>query len=226
MENTTKRMIKVTGKAKIAVKPDTIRLVIALKGTRESYEGVLQLSSQQTEMLKNCFEQLGFERTDLKTTSFQVNTKYENYQDKGRAWKQKFVGYEFRHSLKIEFDVEYQMFGKMLYALAHSFAEPEFQIFYIVKDAEPVRNLLLAKAVEDAKVKAEVLAKAAGVTLGEVNTIDYSWEEMEIISKPRNRMMAAYNGGPEVDGAGACEIDMEPEDINVSDHVTVSWYIC
>ena len=219
------RIIKVTGKAKIAVKPDMIRLSIDLKGTQESYEGALQQSSQQTETLKNCFENLGFERTDLKTTSFQVNTKYESYQDKARIWKQKFVGYEFQHSLKIEFDVNHQMFGKMLYALAHSSAEPEFRIFYTVKDAEPVRNLLLAKAVEDAKVKAELLTKAAGVTLGEVSTIDYSWEEIEIISKPMNRMIGTYACAQEEDCANSCEIDMEPEDINVSDHVTVSWYI-
>lgn len=218
------RTIKVTGKAKIAAKPDMIRLSIDLKGSRESYEDALQQSTQHVEALAGCFESLGFERTDLKTVSFQVSTKYESYQDKLRNWKKKFAGYEFQHSLKIEFDKSNQMLGKMLYALAHSSVEPEFRIYYTVKDAECVKELLLAKAVEDAKAKAEVLAKAAGVALGEVVSIDYSWEEIELVSKPMNlRSLGAKC--MEADDGGAYEVDMEPDDINVSDHVTMYWSI-
>ncbi len=218
------RTVKVTGKGKIAVKPDIIRLAIDLKGVEESYEKALQQSARQTEMLRDCFEGLGFEKTDLKTTSFRVNTKYENSQNKMGVWKQKFVGYEFWHSLKIEFGVDNQLLGKMLYALAHSQTEPEFHILYTVKDVESVKNLLLGKAVEDAKTKAQVLADAAGVTLGEIMTIDYSWEEMEIISRPMNQMKAVRCMAEESDGA-SYDMAVEPDDIDVSDHVTVIWAV-
>lgn len=219
------RTIQVTGKAKIAVKPDTVRLTMGLKGTEESYEGALEQSSQQAEALKICLEKLGFERTDVKTVSFEVNTKYESYQDDSRIWKQKFVGYEFRHDLKIEFDLNHELLGKMLYAVAHSSAEPEIGIFYMVKDAESAKNLLLEKAVRDAAEKAKVLTAAAGVKLYKVASIDYSWEDTEIISRPANRMMAAYTSKLAECADESYKMEMEPDDINVSDYVTVCWYI-
>lgn len=216
------RTVKVTGKAKIAVRPDMIRLAIVAKGEKANYEEALGLTAEQTKLLWECFEGLGFERSDLKTVSFQVHTKYENCKEKG-AWKQKFVGYEFRQELKIEFDVDNKMLGKILYALARSTVEPEFHIVYTVKDEEAVKNILLGKAVEDARTKAEVLTKAAGVKLGKMIGIDYSWEEMEIVSHPMGRMMAL--AGSADMAAATCEMDVEPEDISVSDHVTVVWAI-
>ncbi len=216
------RTVKVTGKAKVAVRPDRIRLMITAKGEKASYEEALGQSAEQAKLLWECFEGLGFQRSDLKTVSFQVHTKYENCKEKGN-WKQKFVGYEFRQELKIEFGVDNQMLAKILHGLAHSTVEPEFHIVYTVKDEESVKNHLLGKAVEDAKTKAQVLTEAAGVKLGKMISIDYSWEEMEIVSRPRGRMMALAASGDAV--ADTCEMDVEPEDISVSDHVTVVWGI-
>jgi len=212
------RTIKVTGGGRIAVKPDTLRLLIDLRDRQKSYEDTLQQSACQMEKLKDCVEKLGFARTDLKTISFRVDTRYES----DKSWKQKFVGYEFRHSLKLEFDIDNQLLGKLLYALAQSPVEPELRIVYMVKDAEKAKNLLLEKAVEDSRKKAELLTKAAGVALGEVVTIDYSWEEMEIVAKPMNLLRAA---GDFAARGQSYQMDMEPEDIDLSDHVTVIWSI-
>jgi hypothetical protein len=219
-------MIKVTGKGKISVRPDRIRLVIHLKDSRKNYEETLQQSAVQVEALRDSFVKLGFEGTALKTTFFHISAKYENVQAMDKSWKRKFKGYEFRHDLKLEFDIDNKKLGKILYVLAHNPSDPEFQITYTVKDAEGAKNLLLKKAVEDSKGKAEILAQAAGVSLGEVVTIDYSWEEIELVASPLNRMAEACRGitmsGDEDD---AYDMNVEPDDIEVSDHVTVIWAI-
>lgn len=49
------------------------------------------------------------------------------------------------------------------------------------------QNELLANAVTDSKAKAEVLTKAAGVSLEEIITIDYSRVEIDFVSKPMDR---------------------------------------
>ena len=216
------RIIRVTGKGKISVKPDTIRLNISLEDIRETYEDTLRQSSEQTEQLKDCFEKLGFERNDLKTLYFNVDTEYESYQDRNKDWKRKFVGYKFTHRLKLDFPSDNERLGKVLYALAHCSIHPEFSIAYTVKDMEECKNQLLGKAVADSKQKAEILSQAAGTKLGQVVTIDYSWGEMEIISRPMNKMME-----PCMAMEDCCEssydIDIEPDDIDVSDTVTVVW---
>lgn len=217
-----KRTIKVTGKGKLSVKPDLIQLSLDLSDVQDTYEAALEQSSKQTEELRICFEGLGFARTDLKTVSFNVDTKYESYTDENRQWKQKFVGYEFRHALKLEFDADNDLLGSVLYALAKCSVSPEFNIRYTVKDPESAKNELLAKAVADSKEKALVLAAAAGVVLDEIISIDYSWGEINIMSQPVNRMLACAK---ETSDAAGYNIDIEPEDINITDTVTVIWEI-
>ena len=69
------RTIRVTGKGKISVKPDTIRLLIELEGGAKDYDETMRMSTEQTEIVKECFEKLEFQRSDVKTMSFNfVNT--------------------------------------------------------------------------------------------------------------------------------------------------------
>ena len=222
MQNKT---IKVTGKGKIFVKPDLIQLFINLEGVYEKYEKALQQSSEQTEELKACFEKTGFSKEDLKTVSFHVNTEYENYRDKKNEWKKKFIGYKFIHAMKIEFEAENQLLGKVLYALAHCQVRPEFQIVYTIRDKEEAKNLLLVKAVQDSKRKAEILAEAAEIHLGEMVSIDYSWEEISFTASPMNRMAVPLEGIMEEDRSMSYDINIEPDNIEVSDTVTVVWKI-
>lgn len=217
------RRIRVTGKGKIAVKPDMICLMIELTDVEYDYEKTLKESASQTEQLKDCFESLGFKRTDLKTTYFNVDTEYDRYQDKDNTWKSRFTGYRFKHKMKLEFDADNKMLGKILYALTHVSVNPEFRMMYTIKDVEAAKNELLGKAVADSKKKAEVLTKAAGVTLGNIISIDYSWGEINICSDVKYGMTEAmaFCEAKEM----SYDIDIEPDDIDVTDTVTVVWEI-
>ena len=66
------RTIKVTGKGKIAVKPDMIRIYVDMEGLCKEYEETLRRSTEDTELLKDLFEKLGFQRKDLKTVYFKI----------------------------------------------------------------------------------------------------------------------------------------------------------
>ena len=215
------RAMKVTGKGKLYVKPDQIRLTMNLTAVKESYEEAMSLSSAQVKQLKDSFAGLGFQENALKTLSFRVDSKYENYRD-GDEWKQRFVGYEFQHSLKLEFDSDNEMLGRVLSALAKSGVKPEFHIDYTVKDKEAVKLQLIGKAVEDSKAKAEVLAKAAGVQLKEISKMEYSWEPEDIIVRPMPKMLAANFS---MDQDEACQMNINPEDIELTDSVTIVWGI-
>ena len=217
------RTIRVTGKGVISVKPDMIRLLLTLDDMYDTYEKTLERSTVQVEVLKDCFEKLGFQRTDLKTLSFNVNTEYESYQDHRKVWRKKFLGYKFVHRLKIEFDADNTRLGQVLYALAHASIKPEFRINYTIKDTEAAKNQLLGKAVADSKEKAKVLTEAAGVTLGDIVTIDYSWGEITFLSEPMQRCMSLAEEC--CMPSGSYDIDIEPDDIDVTDTVTVVWEI-
>ena len=218
------KIIKVTGKGKLSVKPDLVRLMIDLKDVRKNYEETLEQSAAQVGILKDCIVKLGFDKSDLKTIRFNVDTKYEGYQDENHNWKNKFVGYEFMHSMKLEFDVDNRRLGQLLYALSHLDIHPELHMEYTIRDVEAAKKELLAKAVADSKEKAKVLSEAAGVALGDIVTIDYSWDEIAFKTVPMDRCvtLAQSAGGA---SNGCYDIDIEADDIKVSDTVTVVWEI-
>ena len=134
------RTIRVTGKGQIKVKPDITRITMTITGVFKEYGETLRHSSEDTEALKDVLSAFGFERSDLKTLSFHVDTEYESYRDKNNDYKRRFVGYQFNHALKVEFESDNDRLGKILYALANGKVRPEFRISYTVKDPEAAKE--------------------------------------------------------------------------------------
>ena len=221
------RTIRVTGKGKVAVKPDLIRLMITQEDTLDTYEDAVRESTEMKGMLNKLLEKLGFDKTDIKTLHFNVETVYESYQTKDKSWKRRLEGYKYVHSMKIEFSSDNEMLGKVLYSIAGCPGNPEFSIEYTTSDPEAAKNELLKNAIADSKTKAEVLSKAAGVELGEIITIDYSWSEVDFVSRPVDEMMLRTCCDAPADySVGSYDIDIEADDIKVTDTVTVVWSIC
>ena len=216
-----KRTIRVTGKGNLKIKPDMTRINLVLEGMYKEYDETLRKSTESTEKLKDLLSNYGFDRSDLKTLNFDVDTSYERYEEKG-VYKKRFIGYEYSHALKIEFDSDNIRLGKLIYGLAHCPQSPEFRISYTIKDEEAAKNELLATAMKDAKEKAVILTQAAGVSLKNILSIDYSWAEMKFEVNPMEDMKYGVTCA-----AAECsyDLDIEPDDINLSDTVTVVWEI-
>jgi uncharacterized protein YggE len=217
------RTIRVTGKGQIKVRPDMTRITMSLEGLYKDYNETLRLSSQDTETLKDILSGFGFERSDLKTLNFSVDTEYESYKDRDGSYKQRFTGYRYRHMLKVEFDSDNERLGKILYALANGKVRPDFRISYTVRDPEATKNTLLGKAVKDAREKVSVLTEAAGIVLKDIQSIDYSWGEIDFEYRPMDGGILAERCMAEP--TAAYSLDIEPDDIEASDTVTVVWEI-
>ena len=217
------RILKVTGKGKISVKPDTIRLNFRAEGVYPEYAEAVAKSAEETSLIREAVADAGLDPKDLKTVSFGVDTKYESYCDKNNNWKQKFVGYEYQHAMFIRFDSDNALLGRVLASLAKCQVQVEFSMEHTVKDTEAVKNALLRRAVADSKEKAAVLAEAAGVELGRIVNVDYSFDEITITSRPVNRMALAKASGAAEEAA--YDINIEADDISVEDTVTVVWEI-
>lgn len=219
------RVIKVTGRGIVKVKPDVMRLTITLRGGYLAYEDTIRRSNEDAALLRNLLENHGFQRNDIKTLSFNIDTKYEEYQAYDKSRKQRFVGYEYTHVLKIEFASDVNRLGKILYALANAGRiHPVSKLSYTVKDKEAAKNKLLGKAVADARSKAVILTNAAGVALREIKSIEYSWDKVDLEYRPmRDDILLRRSDAKNF--TGSYDIDIEPNDIEISDVVTVVWEI-
>lgn len=213
------RTISVTGKGSISVKPDMIRLCFNMSGVRPEYNEALRLSSDESGALKKCLQKLGFKDDALKTTSFSIDSKYENYRDEKNEYVREFVGYEYRHSAYIAFEADNVLLGKILSAIAAIEIAPEFHIEYTVRDLESARKKLLEAAVKDARAKAECITTAANVALDVIEAIDYAFEDEPIVSRPLSRAMMCAKANDEA------SFDIEPDDIKLTDSVRIVWSI-
>ena len=221
------KTIRVTGTGKISVRPDQVNLIIDAKGVYEKYSEALKSCSESRDIIFESIKEYGFVDTDLRTIDFDIHEKTEGYEDKKGRWRKKTVGYEFIHSMRLVFDRDNEMTGNILSAISKTSVEPELNVGYSVKDVSAVKNELLSIIVEDSRNKAKVLTAAAGVELGDIETIDYSWGEIMFETRPMSRNYGCLHEGDFYDNdcEGIEALSVEPDDIDVKDSVTVVWGI-
>lgn len=210
------RIIKVKGLGQASMPPDMIKINIELKSLDSSYEKALQKANYDLENVRASLKEEGFEKEAIKTINFNVDTKYENETTDFNS-KRKFVGYEINHSLKVEFDNDGGKLSGVLNALARSKSNPEFSIQYKLKDSTAFKEEILKNAISNAKEKALLIAEASGVKLGEIVSINYSFDEDEVFRSPLSlqRGMSVMSE----------KISIVPEDLEQTDTVDIIWKI-
>ena len=216
------KTITVKGIGKVSAVPDYVVITMSLEAHENDYEETLELAAKKIEYLNTSLEEIGFEKKSVKTTSFNVRTDYERVKDRNGNYKSVFNGYVCSHRLKIEFDFDTKRLAQTLYAISKCLAQPELSIAFTVKDATAVNKELLRSATINAKGKAQILCDASGVELGDLLSIDYNWGELNIVSHTEYMLEEKCMAMPV---GGLADIDIEPDDIDVSDTVTFVWEI-
>lgn len=216
------RTITVKGMGRVTTAPDYVVISMSLTAQENDYEETMELAAKKIEYLNASLEEIGFEKKSVKTTNFNVRTDYERVKDRNGNYKSVFNGYICSHRLKVEFDFDTKRLAQTLYAISKCLAEPELSISFTVKDPSAVNKELLKSATINAKEKAQILCEASGVELGQLLTIDYNWGELNIVSHTdymlEDRCMAMPVGG-------LADMEIEPDDIDVSDTATFVWEI-
>lgn len=214
------RVITVKGSASLRVKPDQLLISMRLEDQAEGYQETMDAATHSLERMREAVISAGFTATDLKTSDFNVRANYESYRDENQNYKNRFIGYLCEQQLNLRFDLDQARLATVLAALAGSNSNPNLNIQFTVKDQAAVSEALLLSATEQARTKAEILAKASSVKLGDLLSIDYSWVDLNLYSPTRvsmddRAMLMRASATPEI----------LPEDIEVNDHVTFVWSI-
>jgi Uncharacterized conserved protein len=212
------RTIIVKGMGNVRVNPDLIIITMNLTSTRFDYSQALERSAIKLESLRTALISIGYEGKSLKTLDFKIKAEYDSYKDSTGNWKQKFTGYSCSHDLKLEFDFDMRRLDETLNAISSSVSPSDLQISFSVKDKNAVQTDLLESAVSNATDKAIILAKASGVTLGAIRHIDYSWSELRLYSN------TLYEKKEFLECRHA-SLEIEPEEIEAKDTVTMIWEI-
>lgn len=214
------RTITVKGIGKASAKPDYVVLSMTLESNHMDYDKAMDMAASHIQHLNETFAAIGFEKGSVKTTNFNVRTDYDRVKDRNGNYKSVFNGYEVTHNLKLSFDFDMGRLSQALAAIAGCLSHPQLSVAFTVKDATAINEEMLRSATVNAKRKAEILCEASGVTMGDLIAIDYNWGELDIYS--HTRYDCCEDSMPMI---GCKSIDIEPDDIDVSDTATFVWEI-
>jgi uncharacterized protein YggE len=214
------KTITVKGKGNASATPDLIRLKMDIEAKDFDYGVTMGMADSRIESLREALTTIGFDKKDLKTLDFSVRTDYNTGRDSEGTYKRVFNGYICSHRLKLEFDFDTKQLANTLDAIANSTANPKLSIDFTLKNPAAISADLLRNATSNAREKAEILCAASDVKLGELLTIDYNWGELDIVSHTEfNAPMSCTKM------SAGCNIEIEPDDISLSDTATFIWEI-
>jgi len=177
---------------------------------REYWVAVAELN-ERVAALRERLSGAAVDPKQLKTTRFEVDADYRTA-DK----RQVFYGWLARHRMRLELPVDRERLNKALEAVATSKTEAEFSVGFEVRDQAGFREELLADAMRAARRNAEAIVSAAGCRLGKVQSIEYGWSEIRFQSFEHSLALSA-------DSCDMAAPDIEPEDVDAQDSVTVVW---
>lgn len=219
------KTITVTGKSKVSITPDTLRIKIDLEATEKDYDTCITTWLKQVKSIQECLKQVGINEKDIKTGRFNIDPERERYETFDKAYRYRLVGFKYEQSLFVEFSIDNALLAKVIYQLAHNDCHPEFSIQYFVKDDTKAKEELLRSCIQDSKQKATLLCETSGVVLGDILTINYSWNELEIVSREQYDFNIGSYADCDCMAVPDYEVDVNPNDIDLSDSVTVVWEI-
>ena len=162
------RIITVKGTGNVSARPDYIILSLNIEVLSETYDRAMSEAAERIERLQGAAVRVGYRKEDLKTTSFDVQTRYENVKDRQGNYKREFAGYACSYRLKLAFDFDSKQLAKVISAIAACGAKPALSIAFTVRNPSPIIEQHLIHAQETARARAETPSTAARSTHGQV----------------------------------------------------------
>ena len=215
------RQVHVSGTAKVSASPDVAEISIGVSTAKPTALEAAEANNAAMTGLLEAIKKRGVAPKDIRTSYVSISPQYSTpAQPKPDGLPEltvpKVVGYEVSNNVSVT-TRDLAKVGELLDAALNAGSNQLYGISFRIDDRESVLAGLRAKAFDDAKAKAEIYAKRAGMELGPVAQIseaDAGW--MPSPGGPGPMMMAA----PMAPGAS---MPVNPGEQEVSLSVSVSY---
>ena len=180
--------ISVAGEGKATVAPDTLEIHVSVSELKPSTKEAQDAANKKIAALQQILKDLKVPAESLQTTNVSVNPEYD-YTTTAR----KMLGYRSQQSVTIKVTgTDFVNIGGQVIDKIATIGEVQVDsTFFTVKDQVKAMESARQKAFDDAKAKAEQLAKVGGVTLGKHVMITDNGVQYTPVPYYRNEMMKA-----------------------------------
>lgn len=163
----SRRTVSVGGQAEVSVLPDRARLTMAVDRLAPEVKSAEADVNKVVRAYLDAAKALGVEEKNLSTTGVSIQPEYV-WDDKAR--QQKLAGYRVRREIALLVTNLDQLGDFLLSATTAGVNQVNPPLLESSK-AKDIERQALAKAAEDAKAKAQVLADTLGAKLGPVRRV-------------------------------------------------------
>ena len=201
--------ITVSARGEIQVAPDRARVQVGVETQAKTAALAASENNRKQSAVLAAIKALGIPPAQITTLNYNVSP-VQRYDDKDR--RVVIDGYQVSNIVQVVSD-KLDQAGPIIDAALANGANRVAGLDFLVKDASKARDAALALAVESARRQAEVAAKAAGGSLGELLEINVNEYE-----RPEPRPMLAM---ARVEAASAAPISEGTATVSVS--VSTRW---
>ena len=196
--------IDTSGSAEASVMPDKAYIFL---GAETQSDTAADSQSENAGIIDAIKASLSEMNVKIETSSYYVTAVYSYKED-----TPKVIGYSTTHILKIT-TTDVETAGKVIDAASKGGANAVSNIQFDLSDEKEkaARQNLLSNAVDDARQKADIIAKAAGVSIKKPMHISESW----------NMPYPLYEKAM----AAGAETSISPQELQLSVSISVSWKI-
>ncbi len=165
--NDVPRTINVSGSGEVYLVPDIAYVYVGTRSEAGDVATALNDNNKQAQGISSVLSEMGIDPKDIQTTSFNVYPQ-QNYGPDGQPLDTKYV-VENTVFIKVR---ELTRLGELLDAVVRKGANQINGISFDVEDREQAESDSRKLAVQDATKKAQELADAAGVGLGQLMSLN------------------------------------------------------
>jgi len=166
-EDKPEQTIKVQGQATLEVEPDQVTLILGVQTRAPKAEEAARENAKVMDMVLRAVKGVLGQAGTVETVGYRVSPRYE-WDRKNRV--NRFVGFEAVNQVMVT-SSDTSTVGRVLDAAVVAGANTIDGPYWRLKDPAPARSRALVAALEDARLQAQALARAAGLELGEVLSI-------------------------------------------------------
>lgn len=201
--------ITVTARSRVTVVPDVARITVSVVTEGKDPAAAQKANGKPTKAVIEALKALGVASEDIQTA----------YADLSPFWGDdgEVSHYEMRTTLTVD-GLPIEDVSRAMEACVDAGASEVSGIEYYASTYDQAYEEALAAAVEASKPKAEVIARASGVSLGRVVSVSEGYQDMSV-AYTQDMPLANYEE-KSADGGLA---DVEPGEVTVEAEVTVSY---
>ncbi len=195
--------ISISGSAKVYAKPDVASVSIGVIHEAPEVSVVIYKSTDKMNAIIKAIKDLGVDEKDIQTTQYSITPQYNWTEKEGRVLE----GYSAQQSIQVKIR-NFDKIGDILDKASANGANNVGNLQFTIDDLEKVRAEARQKAIEEAKTKAETLAKQAGLKIVKLINISEGYGDylQPFGAKGAGFAMESANVAPEIE-AGQMEIN-------------------